>query len=58
MLKYLMAYNNHEYGSKEIYRQHMKCLNTSWLTTIMSTAATVTIVNTWNAQIPRGLQQY
>ena len=58
MLKYLMAYNNHEYGSKEIYRQHMKCLNTSWLTTIMSTAATATIVNTWNAQIPRGSQQY
>ena len=58
MLKYLMAYNNHEYGSKGIYRQHMECLNTSWLTTIMSTAARVTIVNTWNAQIPRGLQQY
>ena len=55
MLKYLMAYNNHEYGSKGIYRQHMECLNTSWLTTIMSTAARVTIVNTWNAQIPRGL---
>ena len=53
-----MAYNNHEYGSKGIYRQHMECLNTSWLTTIMSTAARVTIVNTWNAQIPRGLQQY
>ena len=48
MLKYLMAYNNHEYGSKSIYRQHMECLNTSWLTTIMSTAARV---NTWNAQI-------
>ena len=57
MLKYLMAYNNHEYGSKGIYRQHMECLNTSWLTTIMSTAAGVPIVNTWNAQIPRGLQQ-
>ena len=26
MLKYLMAYNNHEYGSKSIYRQHMECL--------------------------------
>ena len=49
MLKYLMAYNNHEYGSKSIYRQHMECLNTSWLTTIMSTAARVPIVNTWNA---------
>ena len=58
MLKYLMAYNNHEYGSKRIYRQHMECLNTSWLTTIMSTAARVPIVNTWNAQIPRGLEQY
>ena len=55
MLKYLMAYNNHEYGSKGIYRQPMECLNTSWLTTIMSTAAGVPIVNTWNAQIPRGL---
>ena len=54
----LMAYNNHEYGSKSIYRQHMECLNTSWLTTIMSTAARVTIVNTWNAQIPRGLQHW
>ena len=32
-----MAYNNHEYGSKSTYRQHMECLNTSWLTTIMST---------------------
>ena len=49
MLKYLMAYNNHEYGSKSTYRQHMECLNTSWLTTIMSTAARVSIVNTWNA---------
>ena len=49
MLKYLMAYNNHEYGSKSIYRQHMECLNTSWLKTIMSTAARVPIVNTWNA---------
>ena len=49
MLKYLMASNNHEYGSKSIYRQHMECLNTSWLTTIMSTAARVPIVNTWNA---------
>ena len=46
-----MAYNNHEYGSKSTYRQHMECLNTSWLTTIMSTAARVPIVNTWNAQI-------
>ena len=46
MLKYLMAYNNHEYGSKS--SQHMECLNTSWLTTIMSTAARVPI-NTWNA---------
>ena len=51
-----MAYNNHEYGSKSIYRQHMECLNTSWLT-IMSTAARVPIVNTWNAQIRHGLQQ-
>ena len=50
MLKYLMAYNNHEYGSKGIYRQHMECLNTSWLTTIMSTAARVSIINTWNAK--------
>ena len=49
MLKYLMAYKNHEYGSKSIYRHHMDCLNTSWLTTIMSTAARVSIVNTWNA---------
>ena len=49
MLKYLVAYNNHEYGSKSTYRQHMECLNTSWLTTIMSTAARVSIVNTWNA---------
>ena len=44
-----MAYNNHEYGSKSIYRKHMECLNTSWLTTIMSTAERVPIVNTWNA---------
>ena len=31
MLKYLMAYNNHEYGSKGIYRQ--QCLNDvqSWV---------------------------
>ena len=49
MLKYLMASNNHEYGSKSIYRQLIDCLNTSWLTTIMSTAARVPIVNTWNA---------
>ena len=49
MLKYLMAYNNQEYGSKNIYSQHMECLNTSWLTTIMSTAPRVPIVNTWNA---------
>ena len=49
MLKHLMAYNNHEYGSKNTYRQHMECLNTSWLTTIMSTAARVSIVNTRNA---------
>ena len=49
MLKYLMAYNNHEYGSKSTYSQHMECFNTSWLTTIMSTAARVSIVNTWNA---------
>ena len=49
MLKYLMAYKNHEYGSKIIYRQHIECLNTSWLTTIMSTAARIPIVNTWNA---------
>ena len=48
MLKYLMAYNNHEYGSKSTYRQHMECLNTSWLKTIMSTAERVPIVNTWN----------
>ena len=48
MLKYLTACNNHEYGSKSIYRQHMDCLNTSWLTTIMSTAARVSIINTWN----------
>ena len=58
--------SNHEYGSKSTYRQHMEhlmgnnhaygnkkstleCLNTSWLTTIMSTAARVSIVNTWNA---------
>ena len=27
-LKYLMANNNHEYGSKSIYRHHMECLNT------------------------------
>ena len=48
-----MAYNNHEYGngSKSTYRQHMECLNTSWLTTIMSTAPRVPVVNTWNAQI-------
>ena len=39
MLKYVMAYNNYVYDSKSIYRQHMECLNTSWLTTIMSTAA-------------------
>ena len=32
LLKYLMAYNNHEYGTKSIYHQHMECLNTSWLT--------------------------
>ena len=57
MLKYLMAHNNHEYGSKSNYRQHMECSNTSWLTTILSTAARVPIVNTWNAQIPHGLQQ-
>ena len=57
MLKYLMAHNNHEYGSKSTYRQHMECSNTSWLTTIMSTAARVPIVNTWNAQIRHGLQQ-
>ena len=64
MLKYLMAYNNHEYGSKSIYRQHMECLNTSWLTTIMSTAANTWNakylsynINTWNAQIRHGLQQ-
>ena len=43
-----MAYKNHEYGTKNIYRQHMECLNTSWLTTIMSTAPRVSIVNTWN----------
>ena len=49
MLKYLMAYNNHEYGSKSTYSQHMECLNSSWLTTIMSTAARVSIVTTWNA---------
>ena len=49
MLKYLVAYNNTEYGSKSNYRQHMECLNTSWLTTIMSAAAKVSIVNTWNA---------
>ena len=41
------GYNNHEYGAS--YRQHMECLNTSWLTTIMSTAERVPIVNTWNA---------
>ena len=57
MLKHLMAYDNHEYGSKDIYRQHMECSNTSWLTTIMSTAARVPIVNTWNAKIRHGLQQ-
>ena len=49
MLKYLMAYNNHEYCTKSTYRQHMDCLNASWLTTIMSTAARVSIVNTRNA---------
>ena len=53
-----MAYNNHEYSSKSIYRQHMECLNTSWLTTIMSTAARVPIVNTWNAQIPLTTMAY
>ena len=52
-----MAYNNHEYGRKSTYRQHMERLNNSWLTTIMSTAPRVSIVNTWNAQIPHGLQQ-
>ena len=45
-----MAYNNHEYGRKSTYRQHMECLNNSWLTTIMSTAPRVSIVNTWNAK--------
>ena len=49
MLKYLMANNNNKYGSKSIYHQHMECLNTSWLKAIMSTAARVPIVNTWNA---------
>ena len=57
MLKHLMAYNNNEYGSKSTYRQHMEFLDTSWLTTIMSTAARLPIVNTWNAQIRHGLQQ-
>ena len=52
-----MAYNNHEYGRKSTYRQHMECLNNSWLTTIMSTVPRVSIVNTWNAKIPHGLQQ-
>ena len=49
MLKYLMAYNNHEYGSKSIYGHHIEYLNTSWLTTIMSTAARIPIVTTWIA---------
>ena len=35
MLKYLIAYNNHEYCTKSTYGQHMECLNTSWFTTIM-----------------------
>ena len=43
-----MVYNNNGYVTKSIYRQHMECLNTSWLTTIMSTAARVSIVNTRN----------
>ena len=41
-----MAYNNHEYGSKNTYRQHMDCLNASWFITIVSTAARVSIDNT------------
>ena len=44
-----MAYNNHEYCTKSTYGQHMEFFNTSWLTTIMSTAERVSIVTTWNA---------
>ena len=41
-----MVYNNHGYGTKSIYHQHMECLNTSWIKTIMSTAARVCLSST------------
>ena len=46
MLKYLMAYNNHEYGSKSTYRQHMECLNMAQQSWVRQQEY---IVNTWNA---------
>ena len=47
MLKYLVAYNNTEYGSKSIYRQtHGMLKYLMALKAIMSTAARVPIVNT------------